>query len=195
MITPQTKLKEAILQCLEEINDALYTARQQGMVVLLPEEVDIQVSMVTGNDINVVQRTTSESETDGAITTTRRQTSPDTETQSRNGENFRTERTAGAQGTENTTRSQTSPDTETQTRSGENFKTERTAGAQGSETTTRSQTSPDNETQTRSGESFSTERQAGTQGSEEHSTVHPGVITSTGGGDSSKETVINTYAG
>ena len=130
MITPQTKLKEAILQCLEEINDALYTARQQGMVVLLPEEVDIQVSMVTGNDINVVQRTTSESETDGGeVTTTRRQTSPDTETQSR------------------------------------------------------------------SGESFTTNRQASTQGQEEHSTVHPGVITSTGGGDTSKETVINTYEG
>ena len=130
MITPQSKLKEAILQCLEEINDALYTARQQGMIVLLPEEVDIEVRMVTGNDINVVQRTTSESESDGGqVTTTRRQTSPDTETQSR------------------------------------------------------------------SGESYTTRRDAGSQGSEEHTINHPGVITSTGGGDASDETVVNTYAG
>ena len=126
MIAPTTKLQEAILQALEEINDALYAARQQGLIVLLPEEVDMQVSMVT--DINAVSRTNTDSEADGGTTTTlREQIGADIETR-----NLAT--------SENTTTTRT-----------------------------------------------------GSQGLEEHTTTHPSVTTSTGGGDTTNETVVNTY--
>lgn len=126
MIAPTTKLQEAILQALEEINDALYAARQQGLIVLLPEEVDMQVSMVT--DINAVSRTNTDSEADGGTTTTLREQI-------------------------------------------------------GADIETRNLATSENSTTTRSS----------VEGSEEHITTHPSVTTSTGGGDSTTEVVINTY--
>jgi hypothetical protein len=71
MIADATKLKAAVKQALQEINDACYEMRQEGVIVLLPEAVDFEVNMVTGTDINVVTRTNNASEGDGTTTTTR----------------------------------------------------------------------------------------------------------------------------
>lgn len=103
MIAPTTKLQEAILQALEEINDALYAARQQGLIVLLPEEVDMQVSMVT--DINAVSRTNTDSEADGGTTTTlREQIGADIETRNlATSENSTTVRSSSEGAEEHTT--------------------------------------------------------------------------------------------
>ena len=54
MIIDQTKLKVAIKQAIEEINDACFDLRQQGVGVLLPEFIDFEVQLVT--DINAVER-------------------------------------------------------------------------------------------------------------------------------------------
>ena len=54
MIIDQAKLKIAIIQSLEEINDACFDLRQQGVGVLLPEFIDFEVQLVT--DINAVER-------------------------------------------------------------------------------------------------------------------------------------------
>lgn len=91
MIVNASKLQEAIIQCMEEINDACLNLRNQGITVLLPEYVDFEVNMVTGDDINVVSRTSSEAEADGGtVVTTRQQTTPDTSSSTRSGENFTT---------------------------------------------------------------------------------------------------------
>ena len=54
MIIDQTKLKEAIKQAIEEINDGCFDLRLQGVGVLLPEFIDFEVQLVT--DINAVER-------------------------------------------------------------------------------------------------------------------------------------------
>ena len=54
MIIDQTKLKVAIMQAIEEINDGCFDLRQQGVGVLLPEFIDFEVQLVT--DINAVER-------------------------------------------------------------------------------------------------------------------------------------------
>ena len=71
MIADATKLKAAIKQALQEINDACYEMRQEGVIVLLPEAVEFEVNMVTGTDINVITRTNNEDVDDGTTTTTR----------------------------------------------------------------------------------------------------------------------------
>ena len=71
MITEASKLKVAIKQALQEINDACYEMRQEGVIVLLPEAVEFEVNMVTGTDINVITRTSNEDENDATTTTTR----------------------------------------------------------------------------------------------------------------------------
>ncbi|MAO75975.1 MAG: hypothetical protein CL699_07035 [Chloroflexi bacterium] len=71
MIADATKLKAAVKQALQEINDACYEMRQEGVIVLMPEAVEFEVNMVIGTDINVVTRTNNESESDGTTTTTR----------------------------------------------------------------------------------------------------------------------------
>mgnify|MGYP003677136002 CR=1 FL=1 len=73
MIAEATKLKEAILQCVREVNDACYELRQEGVSVLLPEFIEMEVNMVIGSDgINAVGRTTTQSENDGGVTTSNR---------------------------------------------------------------------------------------------------------------------------
>jgi hypothetical protein len=57
MIIDQTKLKVAVMQAIEEINDACYDLRQEGVGVLLPEFIDFEVQLVT--DINAVSRSSS----------------------------------------------------------------------------------------------------------------------------------------
>tara|TARA_B000000565_G_scaffold219928_1_gene174272 strand:+ start:621 stop:1037 length:417 start_codon:yes stop_codon:yes gene_type:complete len=71
MIADATKLKAAVKQALQEINDACYEMRQEGVIVLMPEAVEFEVNMVIGTDINVVTRTNNESENNGTTTTTR----------------------------------------------------------------------------------------------------------------------------
>ena len=128
MIVNQLKLKEAIIQALEEINDSLYDMRLQGFQCLLPAAVEFQVNMVTADDNNVITRSFSEADADGGTTVTLRE--------------------------------QLAPDVEQTTREGENFTTTRTPG------------------------------EAGTSVQE---VTHPQVQTSSGGGDRTDETVINTY--
>lgn len=104
MITEASKLKVAVKQALQEINDACYEMRQEGVIVLLPEAVEFEVNMVTGTDINVITRTSNESEDDGTTTTTRSSAAADLtadphsqEVATKEGDNRRTEKTYGSQ--------------------------------------------------------------------------------------------------
>jgi hypothetical protein len=104
MIVNAGKLEEAILQAMREINDACLTLRQEGVTVLLPEFVDFDVQLVTGNDINAVQRTSSESEADGGVTTTlREQLGSDVETSVRSSEQNSNSSKVSGTGTETST--------------------------------------------------------------------------------------------
>ena len=91
MIVNIEKLQEAIIQTLREVNDACLQMRQEGITVLLPEAIEFTANLVTGNDINVVPRTTTEIDIDGGtVTTLRQQVTPDTSTVRKSGESFRT---------------------------------------------------------------------------------------------------------
>ena len=85
MIVDITKLKEAVIQCMEEINDGCYALRLEGLQVLLPEKVKFGVAMVTGTDINAVSRSESATEADGTTTSLTEQLAADTSTVTKNG--------------------------------------------------------------------------------------------------------------
>ena len=55
------------MQAIEEINDACYDLRQEGVGVLLPEFIDFEVQLVT--DINAVSRSSSKDNNDGGVAT------------------------------------------------------------------------------------------------------------------------------
>jgi hypothetical protein len=109
MIVEAGKLKEAVEQCLQELNDACYQMRQEGLVVLLPEYVEFQVNMVTNGDINAVPRGVTEAVNDGTEVTLREQLESDVESADKSGESFLTTRTptSGAEQTTITHPSQT----------------------------------------------------------------------------------------
>lgn len=99
MIVDATKLKAAIEQAIEEINDACLDLRGQGLQVLLPEAIEFEVRLVT--DINAVNRTETDADAGGTRTTTTTQVANDTETQEKSGGDMRTEKSFSA-GTETT---------------------------------------------------------------------------------------------
>ena len=105
MIVNQSKLEEAILQAMREVNDACYQLRLEGVVVLLPEFIDFEVDMVTGNDINVISRASTESEANGGETITlREQLAGDVETSTRIGSQVSSSaKSATTNGTETST--------------------------------------------------------------------------------------------
>jgi hypothetical protein len=93
MIVDQTKLKQAVKQALEEVNDALYELRQSGIICLMPEFIDFQVQMVTGTDINAITRTATDSEADGgSAVTTRAQVADDVDTVTKRGDKSRSDK-------------------------------------------------------------------------------------------------------
>ena len=55
------------MQAIEEINDACFDLRQEGVGVLLPEFIDFEVQLVT--DINAVSRLSSKDNHDDGLST------------------------------------------------------------------------------------------------------------------------------
>ena len=93
MIVEASKLKQAIEQAIREINDACYQMHLEGITCLLPEFVEFDVEMVTGNDINAVVRTSTESEANGSSITLREQLGSDVERNEKSGDNMTSSRT------------------------------------------------------------------------------------------------------
>ena len=100
MIVDAGKLKAAIKQAVEEINDAALDLRDDGITVLMPEFIDFEVSLVT--DLNAVNRTETRTEDNGTTTTTTSQSTPDTQTRVTSGGDTQTRRLPTG-GTETTT--------------------------------------------------------------------------------------------
>jgi hypothetical protein len=192
MIANQGKLQEAVLQAMREVNDACFALRQEGIVVLLPEFIDFEVDMVTGNDINAVSRSVVESESNGGATVTlREQLGSDQETSSRNSSQ-----------TVSQTNSQTTTETNDQTTSeNTNGTSSENSSGNTNETTNQTTTITNNETNTETISNTVTENDSGSTVTtkvpapitETVTTTHPGMTTVQGGADKEVSDTFYTY--
>jgi len=191
MITTN-QIKEAVLQAMREVNDACFTLRQEGIVVLLPEFIDFEVDTSTGNDTNQVNTSISESESNGGATVTlREQLGSDQETSSRNSSQ-----------TVSQTNSQTTNETNDQTTSENTSGTStETSTDTTSETTTQTTTNTSTETNSESISNTATETDSGSTTTtktpspttETVTTAHPGMTTAQTGADAEVSDTFYTY--